>query len=148
MESRERISAVHFGSTHSARDRNKVPYSRLFLWGANFRYFRGFTRVSRNFPPTKIFHTLCCAVYTCSNLDRRRFVMVLFCNLHRRSALGPPSPPSQAVPRSTTKRKRSQYLLYNAEEHKVTLTANGSAPLSFSRWHSRCSSVLASKMSL
>ena len=31
-----------------------------------------------NFPPTKIFYTLCNAVYTCSNFYRRRFAMALF----------------------------------------------------------------------
>ena len=31
-----------------------------------------------NFSTHKIFHTLCSAVYTCSNLDRQCFVMALF----------------------------------------------------------------------
>ena len=44
----------------------------LFLWSANFHYFCGSPSCH------EIFHTLCSSVYTCSNLDRRRFVMFFF----------------------------------------------------------------------
>ena len=47
----------------------------LFPWGANFHYFCGSPSCY------EIFHTLCSTVYTCSNLDRRCFVMALFRNL-------------------------------------------------------------------
>jgi len=47
----------------------------LFPWGANFHYFCGSPSCH------EIFHTLCSAVYMCSNLDRRCFVMALFRNL-------------------------------------------------------------------
>jgi len=56
-----------------------MPYSGLFPWGANFRYFRGSPGCHKIFHScTKIFHTLCSADYTCSNLDWQRFVTALF----------------------------------------------------------------------
>ena len=48
--------------------------------------------------------------------------------------------------RSTTNRKQGQYLSSNMEEPDIT--ANGSAQLLFSHWHSSCSPVLSSQMSL
>ena len=45
-------------------------------------------------PGVTKFSTHCSAVNACSNLDQRRFVMALFATY---SALGPPSPLSQAV---------------------------------------------------
>ena len=54
-----------------------INYKRVCVLGKqNFCLFLWFTSCH------KIFHTLCSAVYTCSNLDWRRFVMALFRSLH------------------------------------------------------------------
>ena len=76
-----------------------LPYSGLFPWGANFCYFRGSPGCHKIFYiPTK-FTAQCSAVYMCSNLDRRRFCYVSFCNLHLIDCvLDPQGPHSHAVP--------------------------------------------------
>ena len=102
-----------------------------------------------------IFHTPCCAINTCSNLDRWRLDMPL--SRYLQCPLSTGSCPAcegwgneqrSVESRSMTKRKRAHYFSFNTEEPKVTSTANGLAQLSFSCWHSRCSSVLASQVSL
>ena len=116
----------------------------------NFVVHPGVTKFSthEHFPLCVIYS----AVYTWSNLDRRRFVMALFrylqCPWSTESPFSScPECDSRGIEqssvedRSTTKRKRPQYLSFNAEEHKVTSKANGSPRLPFSRWHSSCSSV-------
>ena len=134
-----------------------LPYSGLFPWGANFRYFRGSPGCHEIFHPRN-FHTLCSAVNTCSNLDQWCFVKALrylpcpwstgspFSSCPTCEGWG--SEQRSVEGRSTTKRKWAQYLSFNTVEPKVTSTANGSARLPFSRWHSSCSSALASQMSL
>ena len=107
------------------------------------------------FSTHEIFHTKfsthCSAVNTYSNWICDVLLWLFFATC---SALGPQGPLSQAVLRvradevnrgSTTKRKRAQYLSFNAEEPKVTSSANESAQLPFLRWRSSYSPVLASK---
>ena len=88
--------------------------------------------MSRNFPPTKFPH-LRGAVFTCSNLDQRRFVTALFRYLRPiDSVLDTQAPLSQAVPRVMAKevnklcrkqkhgqQKAGPIPLVNAEEPKV-----------------------------
>ena len=77
-----------------------LPYSGLFPWGANFRYFRGSPGGSRNFPPMKIFATHCVSLSTRAQIWTGDVLVWLF--FATCSALGPPSPLSQAVPRMRT----------------------------------------------
>ena len=71
-----------------------VLYSGLFPWGAKFHDFRGSPDVTN-------FSAQCInTVYTCSNFDRRCFVMAHFSYLHSiDSILDIQDPLSQAVPR-------------------------------------------------
>ena len=70
----------------------QIPYSGLFPWGANFRYFRGSPGCREIFHPRK-FSTHCVALSTCAQIWTGDALLRLFFTTC--SALGPPRPLSQ-----------------------------------------------------
>ena len=71
-----------------------LPYSGLFPWGANFRYFRGSPGCHEIFHPRK-FSTRCVALSTRAQIWTGNVLFWLF--FATCSVLGPQSPLSQAV---------------------------------------------------
>ena len=88
---------VYIVNLQDTKFNSHLPYSGLFPWGANFRYFCGSPGCHEIFLPTK-FTAHCSAVCTCSNLYQQCFVMALFCYLCPiDSALDTQGPLFQAV---------------------------------------------------